>query len=43
MLVKRGNVLALAVARGGYGTSRGLTLTKRSFEHLRVRYAIDCR
>lgn len=43
MLVKRGDLLGLVVARGGYGTSRGLTLTKRSFEHLRVRYAIDCR
>ena len=43
MLVKRGDLLGLVVARGGYGTSRGLTLTKRSFEHLRVRYAVDCR
>lgn len=43
LLVKRGDLLGLVVARGGYGTSRGLTLTKRTFEHVRVRYAIDCR
>lgn len=43
LLLKRGDLLGLAVVRGGYGTSRGLTLTKRTFEHLRVRYAIDCR
>ncbi len=43
ILVKRGDLLTLLVARGGYGTSRGLTLTKRSFEHLRFRYALDCR
>ena len=42
VLGKRGDLLALAVVRGGYGTSRGLTLTKKSFEHLRLRYAIDC-
>jgi hypothetical protein len=43
LLVKRGNLLGLVVARGGYGTSRGLTLTKRAFEHLRLRYTVDCR
>jgi hypothetical protein len=43
LLAKRGDLLVLLVARGGYGTSRGLTLTKRSFEHLRFRYAVDCR
>lgn len=43
LLGKRGDLLALAVVRGGYGTSRGLTLTKRTFEHVRLRYAVDCR
>lgn len=43
LIGKRGDLLGLVVARGGYGTSRGLTLTKRSFEHVRVRYTIDCR
>jgi hypothetical protein len=43
VLVRQGPVLALALARGGYGTSRGLTLTKKSFEHVRVRIELDCR
>lgn len=43
VLVKRGRLLLLALARGGYGSSRGLTLTRRTFEHLRARVTIDCR
>jgi Protein of unknown function, DUF481 len=43
VLVRRGRLLALALARGEYGTSRGLTLARKSFEHLRARYTIDCR
>lgn len=43
LLIKRKDLLGLALVRGGYGTSRGLTLTKRSFEHLRLRYTVDCR
>jgi len=42
-LVKHGRLLVLALARGEYGESRGLTLARRSFEHLRARYTIDCR
>ena len=42
LLVKRGDLLTLVVARGGYGTSRGLTLTKRTFEHVRFRYRVAC-
>src|ERR1051325_6671220 len=37
VVVRRGRVLGLALARGEYGTSRGLTLTKKSFEHVRAR------
>lgn len=43
VLVRRGRVLGLVLARGEYGTSRGLTLTKKSFEHVRTRIEIDCR
>ena len=32
-----GPVLGLVLARGEYGTSRGLTLTRKSFEHARTR------
>jgi hypothetical protein len=42
VLVRRGRVLALALARGGYGTSQGLTLTKRTFEHVRTRAFLSC-
>ena len=40
---RRGAVLGLALARGEYGTSRGLTLTRKSFEHVRTRIELDCR
>ncbi|MDQ3368114.1 MAG: DUF481 domain-containing protein [Myxococcota bacterium] len=43
VLVRHGRFLGLAVARGGYGKSRGLTLTRRSFEHVRARVTLDCR
>jgi hypothetical protein len=41
VLVRRGPVVGLVLARGAYGTSRGLTLTKRSFEHVRARAELD--
>jgi hypothetical protein len=43
VLVRRGPVLGLALARGEYGTSRGLTLTRKSFEHVRARVELDSR
>lgn len=43
VLVRHGRVLALALVRGGYGTSRGLTLSRRIFEHVRTRVTLDCR
>jgi hypothetical protein len=43
VLVRRGPILGLALARGEYGTSRGLTLAKKSFEHLRIRAELDDR
>ena len=42
VLVRRGRVLSLAIVRGGYGTSRGLTLSKRTFEHVRTRAFLSC-
>ncbi len=42
LIVKRGSLLALVLARGEYGTSRGLTLTQKSFEHVRARVTLDC-
>lgn len=43
ILVRRGSVLGLALARGEYGKSRGLTLARKSFEHLRTRIELDAR
>jgi hypothetical protein len=43
VLVRRDKVLWLALARGQYGKSRGLTLTKKTFEHARVRIELDRR
>lgn len=43
LLVRRGRLLGLAVARGEYGFGRGLTLTEKTFEHLRARVFLDCR
>jgi uncharacterized protein DUF481 len=43
VLVRHGKLIALAIARGEYGQSRGLTLSKKTFEHVRARYTIDCR
>lgn len=43
LLGRRGGVLGLVLARGEYGTSRGLTLTRKSFEHVRVRIELDPR
>jgi hypothetical protein len=41
VLIKRGDFLGLALARGEYGTSAGVLLTKKTFEHARVRYKLD--
>jgi hypothetical protein len=38
-----GNVLGLVLARGEYGTSAGLTLAKKSFEHARTRIELGPR
>jgi len=43
LLVRRGAVLGLLLARGEYGTSRGLTLARKSFEHARARIELDDR
>jgi len=43
VVMRRGPVLALALARGEYATSHGLTLTRKSFEHVRARVELDCR
>lgn len=41
LLVRRGRVLGLVLARGEYGISRGLTLIRKIFEHARVRVELD--
>lgn len=41
LLVRRGRVLWLGLARGQYGTSRGLTLARKTFEHARARVTLD--
>ncbi|MDX2092758.1 MAG: DUF481 domain-containing protein [Kofleriaceae bacterium] len=42
IVVREGRLLGLVVARGGYGRSRGVTFTKRSFEHVRARVTLSC-
>jgi hypothetical protein len=41
ILIRRGDFLALALVRGEYGTSAGVLLTKKTFEHVRLRYKLD--
>lgn len=41
LVLRRGSVIGLLLARGEYGTSRGLTLARKSFEHARVRVELD--
>jgi hypothetical protein len=43
LIVKRGRLLALAIARGEYGRGNDATFKQRTFEHLRARITIDCR
>jgi hypothetical protein len=43
VVVRRGGVIGLVLARGAYGTSRGLTLARKSFEHARARIELDAR
>ncbi|HEU0030486.1 MAG TPA: DUF481 domain-containing protein [Kofleriaceae bacterium] len=41
VLVREGRGLYLLIARGEYGESRGVTLARKTFEHLRARVSID--
>jgi hypothetical protein len=41
VVVRRGSVLGLVLARGEYGTSRGFTLARKVFEHARTRIELD--
>lgn len=44
VLVRRGRLVGLAIARGEYGRAgSGVTFTRKSFEHVRARVTIDCR
>ena len=43
VLVRRGNLLGLAIVRGEYGRGSGNTFKRKTFEHARVRAALDCR
>ena len=40
-LIRRANLIGLVLARGEYGTSRGVLLTKKTFEHIRIRSLLD--
>lgn len=40
-LIRRSNLIGLVVARGEYGTSNGVLLTKKTFEHVRIRSLLD--
>jgi hypothetical protein len=43
LLVRRGRLLAVALVRGEYGESRDVTYSRKTFEHARARYTLDCR
>jgi hypothetical protein len=43
VLYRNGRVLTLALARGEYGEGEGTPFSERSFEHLRLRVALDDR
>lgn len=43
LMWRRGKLLGLATARGEYGNARGLAIARKSFEHVRARYALDDR
>lgn len=43
LLVRHGRLLGLAIARGEYGRGSDTTFKKKTFEHARLRYRIDCR
>jgi hypothetical protein len=44
VLLRRGRLLALALARGEYGNAAGgIAIARKSFEHLRARVTLDCR
>lgn len=43
LLVHEGKFLGLALVKGEYGESRDVVLSKKTFEHVRARYTIDCR
>lgn len=40
-VVRQGRWLGLAIARGGYGKSLGVLLTRKTFEHIRARVKLD--
>ncbi|HWU87729.1 MAG TPA: DUF481 domain-containing protein [Kofleriaceae bacterium] len=44
VLLRRGHLLALAIARGEYGNAAGgVAIARKTFEHLRARVTLDCR
>lgn len=42
LIVKRGRLLGLAIARAEYGRGNDDTFKRRTFEHLRARVTLDC-
>jgi hypothetical protein len=43
VLMRRGNLLGLAIVRAEYGRGRDSTFKRKTFEHVRVRATLDCR
>ncbi len=43
LLIHEGKLLALLIAKGEYGVSNGVDLSRKTFEHARLRYSVDCR
>jgi len=43
VLLRRGRLLVLALARGEYGNAGDVKIARKTFEHVRARFIIDCR
>lgn len=43
VIVHEGKFLGLVLVKGEYGVSNGVDLSRKTFEHIRARYSIDCR
>ncbi|MBA2542337.1 MAG: DUF481 domain-containing protein, partial [Deltaproteobacteria bacterium] len=43
LLVHEGRFIGLVLVKGEWGESRGVAFSRKTFEHVRARYRIDCR